>query len=116
VIFDDEVVFDEDEALMELDLTAREDELFLSANGDERKLLDFEVGVELDAREDRTLELIGDKGRLELKAAAEDDKLELLLLLFDDDVELLLEEAGILVNVESVVGEEICEVGQRDGE
>jgi hypothetical protein len=116
VIFDDEVVFDEDEALMELDLTAREDELFLSANGDERKLLDFEVGVELDAREDRTLELIGDKGRLELKAAVEDDKLELLLLLFDDDVELLLEEAGILVNVESVVGEEICEVGQRDGE
>jgi hypothetical protein len=99
--------------LVELDLAAREDELLLFVVGEGRKLLEFEVGVELDAREDRRLELVDDRGRLELKAAVEEDKLEPLLL-FDDDVELLLEEAELLVDVESVVGEEICEVGQRD--
>jgi hypothetical protein len=114
VIFDDEVVFEEDDALVELVLAAREDELFLSADGDERKLLDLEVGVELDAREGCKLELVDDEGWLELEAAVEEDKLELLLL-FDDDVELLLEEAELPIDVESVVGEEICEVGQRDG-
>jgi hypothetical protein len=114
VIFDDEVVFEEDDALVELVLVAREDELFLSADGDERKLLDLEVGVELDAREGCKLELVDDEGWLELEAAVEEDKLELLLL-FDDDVELLLEEAELPIDVESVVGEEIREVGQRDG-
>jgi hypothetical protein len=99
--------------LVKLDLAAREDELLLFVVGEGRKLLEFEVGVELDAREDRRLELVDDRGRLELKAAVEEDKLEPLLLL-DDDVELLLEEAELLVDVESVVGEEICEVGQRD--
>jgi hypothetical protein len=99
--------------LVKLDLAAREDELLLFVVGEGRKLLEFEVGVELDAREDRRLELVDDRGRLELKAAVEEDKLEPLLL-FDDDVELLLEEAELLVDVESVVGEEICEVGQRD--
>jgi hypothetical protein len=62
VIFDDEVVFEEDDALVELVLVAREDELFLSADGDERKLLDLEVGVELDAREGCKLELVDDEG------------------------------------------------------
>jgi hypothetical protein len=62
VIFDDEVVFEEDDALVELVLAAREDELFLSADGDERKLLDLEVGVELDAREGCKLELVDDEG------------------------------------------------------
>jgi hypothetical protein len=115
LVLEDEVFFAEDDdfddelAFNELTL---EDELPLLVDSEERKLL--EVEVELDAREDRTLELIDDKERLELEAAVKEDKLELIFLV-DDAIELLLGEAKVLFDVDRVVGEETCKVGQRDG-
>ena len=82
-------------------MVAREDELLLFVDGEERKLL--EVEVELDAR----LELVDDKERLELETAVGEEKLELVLLV-DDAVELL-------IDVDNVVGEETCKLEQRDG-
>jgi hypothetical protein len=114
-VLEDEVFFAEDDGFddeLALDELALEAELLLLVDGEERELP--RVEVELDVREDRTLELIGDTERLELEVAVEEDKLELMFLV-DDAVELLLGEAEVLFDVDSVVGEETCKVGQRDG-
>jgi hypothetical protein len=110
LVWEDEVFFAEDDGL---DDELVFDELTLE---EERKPLEIEVEVEveLDTREDSTLELINEEERLELGAAVEEVKLELIFLV-DDAFELLLEEAEVLFDVDSVVGEETCEVGQRDG-